>query len=99
LALPLAARRYLYVFPVLKDADWVLVDSHDDDLPSMSYIHRRLGIDVGVSDLYRQPNLMRRALRHLMRSPTWRLVYRRDDIYVFRRSRAGASQATARSST
>jgi uncharacterized membrane protein len=99
LALPLAARRYLYVFPVLKDADWVLVDSHDDDLPSMSYIHRRLGIDVGVSDLYRQPNLMRRALRHLMRSPTWRLVYRRDDIYAFRRSRAGTAQATARSST
>jgi uncharacterized membrane protein len=87
LALPLAARRYLYVFPVLKDADWVFVDSRDDSLPDMSYIHRRIGIDVGVSDLYWQPKLMRRDLRLLRQSPKWRLVYKRDSIYVFRRAR------------
>lgn len=88
LALPLAARRHLYVFPVVKDADWVLVDSRDDRLPDLAYIRRRVGINVGVSDLYPQPRLMRRELRLLTQSPRWRLVYQRGDIYVFRRSRS-----------
>lgn len=86
LAPPLAGRRQLYVFPVLKDATWVLVDSRDSSLPDLSYIHRRVGIDVGVNDLLQQPRLMRRSLRRLERSSAWRLVYKRDRIYVFRRT-------------
>lgn len=86
LALPLAARRYLYVFPVRKNADWVVVDSRDADLPDMSYLRRRVGIKVGVNDLDWQPRLMRRELRALGRSPEWQLVYRRDGIYVFRQN-------------
>jgi uncharacterized membrane protein len=94
LALPLAARQYIYVFPVVKNADWVLVDSRDAELPNMSFIRNRTGIAVGVSDLYSQPKLMRRELRHLMQSPTWRLMYRRDGIYVFKRNQArGAAKA------
>jgi hypothetical protein len=85
LAVPLAARRQLYVFPVLKNASWVLVDSRDADLPDLSYIHRRVGIEVGVRDLYWQPELMRQVLQRLRRSSNWLLVYRRSDIYVFRR--------------
>jgi uncharacterized membrane protein len=85
LSLPLAARRYLYVFPVLKDADWVLVDARDASLPNVGYIHHRAGINVGVDDLTWQPRLMRRELGDLRRSPAWRLVYRRNRIYVFRR--------------
>jgi hypothetical protein len=87
LALPLAARRHIYVFPVVQRADWVVVDSHDTDLPDMSFVHRP-GISVGVSDLYHQPKLMRRELRRLEQSPNWRLVYRQSNIYVFRRTRA-----------
>jgi hypothetical protein len=95
LALPLAARRYLYVFPVLKNSDFVLVDAYDDQLPDLSYIHRRTGIGVGVSDLYWQPRLMRRELRHLLTSARWRLVFRRDGIYVFRRKRSLLAHGSA----
>ena len=87
LAVQVSARRYLYVFPVLKGADWVLVDARDPRMPDMSFIHRRAGMDIGVNDLYWQPRLMRRELRRLERSQTWRLVYRRHGIYVFRRTR------------
>jgi uncharacterized membrane protein len=97
LALPLAERRYLYVFPVLKDADWVLVDSRDYDLPYMSYIHRRVGIAVGISDLHSQPGLMRRELRHLRQSPHWQLVYRRNAIYVFKKKAIAKTTATGAS--
>lgn len=85
LAVPLAARRHLYVFPVLKNATWVLVDSRDANLPNLSFIHRRVGIEVGVSDLYWQPRLMRNVLKRLKQSAKWRLVYRRSSIYVFAR--------------
>ena len=87
LAPPLAARRYLYVFPVIKHADWVVVDSRDYSLPDMSYIRRRKRIDVSVNDLYPQPKLMRRELRLLQQSPSWQLVYQHDHIYAFRRTR------------
>ena len=88
LAIPLAARRYLYVFPVLRNATWVLVDSRDASLPNLDYLHRRAGIDVGINDLLRQPGLMRRELHRLEKSTEWELVYRRDRIYVFKRTRA-----------
>src|SRR4029078_1833655 len=37
LALPLSSRRYLYLFPIVKDAQWVVVDSSDDRLPDISF--------------------------------------------------------------
>jgi uncharacterized membrane protein len=92
LALPLAARRYLYVFPVIKNAAWVLVDVRDDRLPDMEYIRQRAGIEVGVSDLYHQPGLMHRSLRRLLHSRRWRLLFRRDGIYVFKRARRDSSE-------
>jgi uncharacterized membrane protein len=84
LALPLEKRQHLYVFPVLRDADWIAVDSRDDVLPDMSYLQRRNGISTGVNDLFRQPRLMRREIRTLRENPNWKLVYRRDTVYVFR---------------
>jgi uncharacterized membrane protein len=86
LALPLSMRRYIYVFPVLTNADWAVVDSRDDDLPDMSYLQHRVGIAVGVSDLIRQPELMSTELQKLKASPEWKLVYKRDDVYVFKRT-------------
>lgn len=86
LALPLSARRYIYLFPVIKDADWVAVDSRDDMLPNVAYIRRRARINVGVNEVYSQPKLMSAELRTLRRSAKWRLVYDKDGIYVFRRS-------------
>jgi len=82
--LPLEARRHIYVFPVLRDADWIVVDSHDDVLPDMSYLQHRKGISTGVNDLFRQPRLMRREIRALRQNTNWKLVYRRGTVYVFR---------------
>jgi uncharacterized membrane protein len=89
----LAARRYLYVFPVVKAADWVVVDSADDNLPDMGYLQHRTGITVGTRDLYRQPQLMRRELKALERSPHWKLAYQSDNVYVFTRKLASAARA------
>lgn len=85
LSLSVAARRHLYVFPVIEHADWVVADARDVWLPPMSFIRHRARIEVGVNDLYAQPRLMRRELRQLERSPGWQLEYHRDGIYVFRR--------------
>ncbi|MFL5963908.1 MAG: DUF2079 domain-containing protein [Gaiellaceae bacterium] len=81
----LAARRYLYVFPVLRNADWVVIDSGDNNLPDVGHLQHRSGIGVGVHDLYWQPRLMQRELKKLERSPQWKLVYRRSNVYVFAR--------------
>lgn len=63
----------------------MLVDSHDDSLPDMSFLRGRTGIAVDVNDLYRQPRVMQRELHSLEQSPRWRLVYRRGGIYAFER--------------
>ena len=85
LALPLSSRTHLYAFPIVRDATWIAVDARDVSLPNVSFLRHRTGIAFDVNDLSRQPRLMRSTLRKLERSPTWRLVYRRDEIYVFRR--------------
>jgi len=87
LALPLSARQHIYVFPVLRGADWALVDSSDDELPDVAYLRHRSGISVNVNELSRQPVLMRLELERLANSPRWKLVYHRDKVYVFHRMR------------
>jgi uncharacterized membrane protein len=87
LALPLSSRRYVYVFPVVRNATWIVVDSRDFSLPNMAFIRHRSGIALDVNDLSRQPGLMRSALRKLRHNPKWHLVYAHEDIYVFRRRR------------
>jgi uncharacterized membrane protein len=81
----LASRRALYVFPVIRNADWVVVDSYDDWLPSLRWLRNRKGIEVGAHDLYKQPRLMRRTLRLLRQSPDWETVFQSHGISVFRR--------------
>jgi uncharacterized membrane protein len=86
----LAARRRLYVFPLVSRADWVVVESEDDFLPDLAWLRKRRGITVGRNDLYRQPGLMRRELRTLERSPAWKTVYEDDGISVFERASAAS---------
>jgi hypothetical protein len=94
LALPLAGRQYLYEFPVLKNAQWTVVDSRDTYLPNIAHINRRVGIAVPINDLSWQPKLMRRRLHFLEQSPKWRLVFRRGTVYVFKRQRVATRSAT-----
>ena len=81
----LAARRVLYVFPVIKNSQWVVVDAYDNWLPSLHWLRRRKGIEVGAHDLYKQPRLMQRTLRFLRQSPQWERVFHSHGISVFRR--------------
>jgi len=81
----LAARRYLYVFPVIGKAKWIVVDRGDADLPDMKLLRHRRGTELGARDLPLQPGLMRRELRKLAENPQWRRVFSSDGVLVFRR--------------
>jgi uncharacterized membrane protein len=86
LAPPLSARRYIYVFPVLRDADWALVDSSDDELPNVAFLRHRSGISVDANELSRQSSLMRHDLEQLQQNQGWKLVYHSGDVYAFRKT-------------
>jgi uncharacterized membrane protein len=83
----LAARRRLYVFPVIGKATWIVVDKRDDDLPDMKWLRKRQGTELGARDLPEQPGLMRRELGKLATDPRWTRVFSRDGVMVFRRLR------------
>jgi uncharacterized membrane protein len=81
----LAARRSLYVFPLLGDARWVVVDVHDPWLPLPGWLQTRSGLRVGMHDLYFEPALMHAELARLIESDGWRQVYSSSGIRVFHR--------------
>ena len=81
----LSERRFVYVFPVVAPADWIVVDTNDPLLPSVGWLARRDGISVGTRDLYRQPGLLQRIVTRLSADPAWNVVFQRDGILVFRR--------------
>jgi uncharacterized membrane protein len=81
----LSARRYVYMFPNVDRANWIVVDTADDFLPDVGFLGRRNGIEVRAHDLYWQPLLMQRAVRSLKQSSAWRQVYAASTIRVFTR--------------
>jgi uncharacterized membrane protein len=83
----LAARRRLNVFPVLRAAEWVVVDVKDTSLPNVGWLRGRTGITVGTRDLYDQPKLMQRVVRRLNASPAWARIFTSHGISVFKRVR------------
>jgi uncharacterized membrane protein len=88
LALPLSQRRRLYLFPVVADAEWIVVDSSDNKLPNVSFLRHRTGIRAASNELYSQPKLMHRELHKFEASTRWALIYREGNVYVFRRKGA-----------
>jgi hypothetical protein len=83
----LASRRYIYVFPVTKTADWVAVDSADIYLPPAGFASSRSGITVGAHDLYPQRTRLASLIHALRRDPRWAQVYAHSTVYVFERRR------------
>jgi len=74
----LAERRYLYTFPVLGSAHWIVLDTHDLWLA-----------DPRRPDLVERPPDHVRALKEkLERDPRWAVVFEDDGVYVFRRRAA-----------
>lgn len=68
----LAERRFAGTVPVLGPAEWVVMDTSDAWIP---------GAWGGGQD----PAVLERFRSRLERSPSWRLVFERGDVVVFRR--------------
>ena len=81
----LAARRYLYVFPFIGKATWIVLDKGDPELPNMEFLRRRNGNAVWKRDLILQPTLMNSEVRKFETSPRWRRVFSSDGVIVFKR--------------
>jgi uncharacterized membrane protein len=69
LATYVSARRYMYIFPVVRKSRWVIVDRHDDT--------------------YADGSGYRRAVRKIITSPEWEVVYSSRGIQVLHK-REGA---------
>jgi uncharacterized membrane protein len=88
----LSTRRFVYSFPVLRRADWIVVDAKDPWLPLAPDLKRRAGYAVPVRDMISDKRRLQSLLSGLRKNPRWVLVYSRDEVVVFRRS---ASRAKA----
>jgi uncharacterized membrane protein len=81
----LAERRYLYVFPVVARAQWVVVDLEDAWLPARrSSTASRLALET--RDGFQQPSRMIRIVDGLKKDSRWSLVFERMGILVFARA-------------
>jgi uncharacterized membrane protein len=69
----LSARRYFYTPPVVGRAEWIVVDESDPSLPSIGH---------GV----RSPAGLQRFVEAVEADPSWRKVFARDQVLVFRRT-------------
>ena len=69
----LSARRHYYSVPVLGRAEWIVLEADDAWLPQ------------SVGGYHDRPRLQA-FLTQVEKSPQWRLVFRKDDVYVFRRA-------------
>jgi uncharacterized membrane protein len=72
---PLSARRAIYSFPMISDADYVVVDRRDVWIPDLPTVRRGL-----------MPKVMASAFELLERNPRFRLVFKRDQVEVYRRT-------------
>jgi len=70
----LAERRYLFTIPVVRQAEWIVLDGGD---PWMG-VHGSL-----PEGLY--PERLRAFRSRIQRNPEWHLVFERDGVAVFRR--------------
>jgi uncharacterized membrane protein len=74
----LAARRYLYLLPMVGRAEWIVLDTHDLWLPDD---------ELPVLD-ERTPAELDALRRKLEGDPVWARVYAEDGVYVFRKRSA-----------
>ena len=69
----LSSRRYVYTIPNLGRAEWVVVDLGDPWVVSESPL------------LTNHPEIVRSFAGRLARQPSWRKVFDRDGVLVFRK--------------
>lgn len=76
----LSARRSVYLFPRLEDAEWVVISAPARSAGDLAL--RRGTLEPELADIQR---------RRLARSGVWELVYREADVEVYRRTAPQAS--------
>jgi uncharacterized membrane protein len=74
----LSARRYFYSVPLVKRAEWIVLDTHDPWV-----VERAEDLTLGP-----HPELIRAFRRRIERSPAWAKVFEQDGVLVFRRAGA-----------
>jgi uncharacterized membrane protein len=72
---PLSARRVIYSFPMIRDADWIVVDRRDVWIPDLPTVRRGL-----------MPKAMARAFQRLDNDRRFHRVYKRGTVEIYRRS-------------
>ena len=80
----LSARRRFHSFPVIADAQWIVVDSADTRLPAPTVTDTRFA--ASLHDLQPQKGRLLRAIAELRRNSRWRLVFERHGVLVWQRS-------------
>ena len=73
----LSARRYVYSVPLLRKAEWVVLDLDDP-----------WTVQPGSVLLNHHPEVVRALATRLERDPGWRKVFERDRVLVFRKASA-----------
>ena len=86
LAAHVSDRRYVYSFPVVRRAEWILVDDSDPWLPNIRPGEKRQGLAVAVTDLSVQRDRLRREIAAVRADPGWRFVFDEAGVLVFRRA-------------
>ncbi|HKG09617.1 MAG TPA: DUF2079 domain-containing protein, partial [Gaiellaceae bacterium] len=86
LAAHLSNRRYVYSFPLLSRAEWVVVDDSDWWLPRVRAGAERDGLAVAVTDLSAQRGRLQHAIAALRADARWRLALDEAGVLVFTRA-------------
>jgi hypothetical protein len=68
----------IYSFPMIRDAEWIVVDRRDYWIPDLPTV-RRGG----------KPKVMAAAFERLERDARFRIVFKRDGVEVYRRVMPG----------
>ena len=71
----LSERRVIYSFPMIRDAEWVVIDRGDASLPDLTATRRGW-----------LPQQFTHAVNRFRNDPRFRVVYDRDGVMVFRRT-------------
>jgi len=67
----------IYSFPMIRDADWIVVDRRDVWIPDLPTVRRGL-----------MPKVMARAFQRLDEDPRFHRVYKRGTVEIYTRNGA-----------
>ncbi|MCS7007762.1 MAG: DUF2079 domain-containing protein, partial [Gaiellaceae bacterium] len=84
----LSARRYVYSVPVVRRAEWIVIDERDPAVAPGVGASATARVRRGVAD----PAIIERFLARIDASPGWKRVFSRSGVHVYRRTRVDVGQ-------